>query len=1712
MTWLPNILSRGDDRPDGLSLFNCLSVDLEVSPGDQRIHALAGIRSDTDAVVNGRHGSLDQSLARLDELAAGADFIIGHHLIRFDLPRLQALNQPLRMLELPAVDTLMLNPLAFPQNPYHHLVKHYQDGQLRRGRINDPELDARLTLEVFEDQLRAFENRDRDLMTAWHWLATADGGEGFDMVFSSMRNAGRPGDRAARQTISSRLDGVACLKGAREVVNDAARHGWSLAYVLAWLSVAGGNSVMPPWVRHEFPETGRLLRLLRDTPCHDSGCAWCREMHDPRKELTRWFGFDEYRPDPAGEDGRSLQQSVVEAMMQDQSALAILPTGAGKSICYQVPALSRFDKTGALTVVISPLVALMSDQVASLERRGVFSAVTVNGLLSMPERGDALDRVRLGDASMLIISPEQLRSVSVRDVLAQRQIGYWVLDEAHCLSRWGHDFRPDYRYIGRFIRERSEPSSVPTVLCLTATAKPDVAAEIVDYFSEQLDLNLRVFDGGSHRPNLEFVVVKTSEGEKFDHTHQVISADLPPDGEGGAIVYCSTRRRTQEMAEFLQEKGLSAGHYHGGLSPEVKKDVQDGFIGGDIRVIVATNAFGMGIDKPDVRLVIHADIPGSLENYLQEAGRAGRDRANARCVLLYTPEDMDRQFGLSAMSRLSRREIQGVLKALRNIDRKNRAGGEVVATPGEILREDDGMDWERDSATDDTRVKTAVSWLEDAVLVTREENHVRVFPSSLRVSTIQEAEARLGPDRVNATYRAKLISIVRTLLESDADQGVSTDQLMMASGLSPEGVRKALYDLEEAGIATNDTVLTAFVHWGVQRSSEARFTEASSLETALIDLLRELDPDMGIGDSSQLHLRRTTQRLKDEGHPQALPERVRRIINSVAADGRGEGGTGGSLSVRGRDADSLQVTLRREWGTLSRMAEIRRDAASVLLQHLLSKRPEGSRGVDLLAETTMSQILDAIRCAPTLSRVHSPDRLAERAFLWLHEQEVIRLNRGLAVFRPAMTIRLAEGRRPFAESDFAPLSVHYDEQTIQVHIMDTYAQTGLDSMADALHLAMDYFVLGQKDFLDRWLPVRQSELTRQTTAESWRRIVDSLRNPHQRRIVVDNSESPNVLVLAGPGSGKTTVLVHRIAYLVRVRRQNPRSILALAYNRHAAVEIRRRLADLIGDEARGVIVLTCHALAMRLTGASFTGRANQLNAPDYQGVLKQATSLLRGDGLLPEEADEFRERLLAGFRWILCDEFQDMDQHQYALISALAGRTLADPESKLSLFAVGDDDQNIYSFSGASVEFVRRFESDYQAKSVLLTENYRSSKHIIAAANAVIEPARERMKAASPIEINSRRTRDPEGGEWTLLDPIGRGRVQILPAGSTSATQAQAVLAELKRLAQLDSEWDWASCAVVARDWSLLEPMRALCEMEDIPVQMANEEFSGIWFVRETRSLRDWLETRQPRVVSSAAIADHLAGLQPGPWVEVLQEGLSEYTEETGGAENPVDHFIEWLAEWGQDTRRRQKGLLLLSAHRVKGLEFDHVVVMDGNWDRTSKNEDRDAPRRLYYVAMTRARKTLTLARMPGPHPLQSAIEDSPDVLVRADLVHLPPPAAGLSDIYRNLSLRDVFLSYAGYRSSGDPVHEAIAALRPGDHLEMRVGTHGRWELLNGGQQVIGQLASSYKIPDGLRVKSASVMAVVVWEKANSTPEYQESLRCDRWEVVIPALVLEPVR
>ena len=530
---------------------------------------------------------------------------------------------------------------------------------------------------------------------------------------------------------------------------------------------------------------------------------------------------------------------------------------------------------------------------------------------------------------------------------------------------------------------------------------------------------------------------------------------------------------------------------------------------------------------------------------------------------------------------------------------------------------------------------------------------------------------------------------------------------------------------------------------------------------------------------------------------------------------------------------------------------------------------------------------------------------------------------------------------------------------------------------------------------------------------------------------------------------------------------------------------------------------------MRLAGASFTGREERPDDEVFREILRQAVDLLRGQGLPPEDADEQRTRLLAGFRWILVDEYQDIGTDQYELISALAGRTLEDEAGKLTVFAVGDDDQNIYAFNGASVEFIRRFEEDYGPRPVHLVENYRSTGHIIEASNAVIEPARERMKAEHPIRINAARAKGAPGGAWQELDSVARGRVQVLSTPGDWVAQARIVMAELQRLSTLSPDWDWARCAVIAREWKYLVPVRAFCETYGVPAQLGNEEIPGFWWLRETRNFVEWLRGREAGLVDGASLHGWVEAQPSGPWNALLRQAIDEHALETGDGETPVGHFIEWLAEWGRDIRRRQRGLLLLTAHRAKGLEFDHVAVLDGGWEHAGRKEDADAPRRLYYVAMTRARETLALARFEGGHPFQDALLARPSAL-RREPAGLPPCPPSLQYHHVQPSLRDVDLGFAGRRGAHHPTHRAIGALSPGDALKTRITDGGRWELLDLSGNTVGRLAASFKPPPGMRCRSAAVLAVVARSRESSEPKYHDSIKSDSWEVVVPELVFEP--
>ena len=354
-------------------------------------------------------------------------------------------------------------------------------------------------------------------------------------------------------------------------------------------------------------------------------------MMTPLEILKEYWGYDSFRP---------KQEEIVNSALEDRDVLAILPTGGGKSVCFQVPAMMR----DGIAIVVTPLIALMKDQVQNLNDRGI-KALCVHAGMGRHEVELTLNNAAFGDFKFLYVSPERIGTQLFRNYLLEMKVSYIVVDEAHCISQWGYDFRPDYLNIGKIRTLVDAP-----IIALTATATPKVADDIM----ERLDFADKcLIKSGFERENLSYIVRNCE-----DKLGQLLSICTNVAGTG--IVYVRSRKKTEELAAFLSANGFSASFYHAGLGPDIRTLRQEEWKSGKVRVMVCTNAFGMGIDKPDVRFVIHFDVPDSPEAYFQEAGRGGRDGKRSYAVLLWNGSDIKRLRQIATVSFPSLKYIEDI--------------------------------------------------------------------------------------------------------------------------------------------------------------------------------------------------------------------------------------------------------------------------------------------------------------------------------------------------------------------------------------------------------------------------------------------------------------------------------------------------------------------------------------------------------------------------------------------------------------------------------------------------------------------------------------------------------------------------------------------------------------------------------------------------------------------------------------------------------------------------------------------------------------------------------------------------------------------------------------------------------------------------------------------------------------------------------------------
>lgn len=1249
-------------------------IDTEVSVDSNRVVDYGAIREDGTQLHAGTYHDFKT-------FVENSEFLCGHNIIHHDLKHTTLLHA------FQAIDTLYLSPLLFPQKPYHKLVK---DDKLIVDELNNPLNDAIKARDLFYDEYAAWQRLSPHRKSIYRALLhDVEEFKGFFAFVEQSETIIHIQDVA--NIIKLEYTGQICSNA--NVAAVVAKYPVELAYSLAIVGVSDAGSITPPWVIHSYPNVANVIHLLCGTPCDK--CDYCKKRLDSHSALKEFFGYDEFRVF----DGKPMQQEAVESAIRSESLLCIFPTGGGKSLTFQIPALMAGRNEKGLTVVISPLQSLMKDQVDNLAERGIASAVTINGLLDPIERAVAIGQVSDGSADMLYISPEMLRNRTVERLLLGRNVVRFVIDEAHCFSAWGQDFRVDYLYIGDFIKRLQEKKKrkrpIP-VSCFTATAKPKVVSDICDYFRSKLGIDLRLFTASSERKNLRYAVIHAeSDKDKYGLLRSLLLGRTCP-----AIVYCSRTKRTREIAQKLQSDGIRALAFNGKMESDDKVRNQDLFMTGKCQVIVATSAFGMGVDKKDVGLVVHYDISDSLENYIQEAGRAGRDPdMEAECYVLYSDNDLDKHFILLNQTKLAISEIQQVWKVIKDMTQYRQT---VNSSALEIARK---AGWNDDVADVETRVRAAIAALENAGFISRGNNTPHIFATGITVKNMDEARQRLNISPLFDDYTreqsARIMSslIIRRMTERDESDAESrVEYLADTLGMTKEAVINSVNLMRQDGLLADTEDMLVWV-------------EKSNLKRLLNPILRIeqfLIQQITSGEID-FNYKLLNQKAQESGLKDCTIRRLRTILSFLAINGYVN-----KKENIASESVSIQVVLDKD--TIIERFQRRAEICNYLIETIGAKavglhKDDASQSVSFSIIDVLNQYNEthlSIDGKATMSNIRE-------AMLYLSRNEVMKIEGGFMVIYNAMQLRRKVDRKiRYGKEQYRTLDVFYQLRMQQIHIVGEYANMMVRDYNAALKYVNDYFTQDYRQFINKYFKgERRNEIARNITPSKFKHIFGTL--SRRQREIIDDKDSRVIVVAAGPGSGKTRVLVHKLASLLLMEDVKHEQLLMLTFSRAAATEFKGRLIELVGNAAHFVDIKTFHSYAFDLMG--------QLGSlEEAEQVVQRAAEMI--------ESGEVEESKIAKSVLVI-DEAQDMAEDECRLVKALMKRN-----EEMRVIAVGDDDQNIYKFRGSDSAHLRALLDEDGAKFYEMTENYRSDVSIVNLANKFAQCIPDRMKDTPIVPIH----------------------------------------------------------------------------------------------------------------------------------------------------------------------------------------------------------------------------------------------------------------------------------------------------------------------------------------------------------------------------------------
>ena len=1583
-------------QPSGIAF-----IDLEVGIDGKSVHDYGALK-EPDLEF---HKASRNDFARF---VANAEFLCGHNIIHHDLKYLADLKE---IQGKKPIDTLYLSPLLFPKRPYHKLLK---DDKLQTEEVNNPLNDCLKASSLFYDEVNAFHALSDEMKAIYYGLLHQV--REFSAFFEYV-NYNNESQRL-ESLIFTAFHGKICSHS--PIASLMVLHPVELAYALALISTEDGASITPPWLLRNFPFIENVLILLCSSPCHDANCAYCQSKLNIHKGLENVFGFTAFRTF----DGEPMQERAVQAAVDGESLLTIFPTGGGKSLTFQLPAIMAGRTVHGLTVVISPLQSLMKDQVDTLAEQGITEAVTINGLLDPISRAEAFERVANGSATLLYISPEMLRSKTIEKLLLSRNVVRFVIDEAHCFSSWGQDFRVDYLYIGDFIRklqEKKKMASPIPVSCFTATAKQKVISDISDYFHRKLGIDLKLFASASARKNLHYSVIHAeSEEEKYNLLRSLMLGNPSP-----TIVYVSRTRKTIELAQKLSRDGVPALPFNGKMDANDKIANQNDFIANKVQVMVATSAFGMGVDKKDVGLVIHYDISDSLENYVQEAGRAGRDpKTDAKCYVLYSDHDLDKHFILLNQTKLSISEIQQVWKAIKDFTKQRK---QVCCSALEIARQ---AGWNEEVADIETRVRTAIAALEEAGYVSRGNNVPHVFATGIMVKNMDEAHRRIEGSRLFTDEKEKLnaVRIIKSLISSksrakalDDDAESRVDYLADMLGMTKETVINTVNLMRQEGILADSHDISAYIEHSENRSKQI-FEQFAKLEQFILTTIASSETDFSYKAMNEKAL---------ENGIRTTIKNIKTLLYFLSVK---------SYIKKKEDVRSgmVRAVLRQDFETTLQKYGRRIDVCRFVIESLYALaaqkplQPEATGSMVQFSVTSLlKEYLEQQKNSLFLSDETCTIDDIEDALLYLSKIGALKLEGGfLVIYNALEVLRLKEMKFKYNKEDYRMLDEFYKQKRQQIHIVGEYANMMVRDYDAALQYVQDYFQMDYKKFISKYFKgERLAQIDQNITPDKYRQLFGTL--SAKQREIIDDKQSKYIVVAAGPGSGKTRVLVHKLASLLLMEDVKHEQLLMLTFSRAAATEFKQRLIGLIGNAAHFVEIKTFHAFSFDLLGK--VG-----NLEDAENVVRRAAEMIeRG------EAEQGRINKTV----LVIDEAQDMDKDEYALVSALMKNN-----EEMRVIAVGDDDQNIYQFRGSDSRYMQAFIDERQATKYEMTENYRSQQAIVAFSNLFIQRSRQRMKTLSGIAVQKE-----------------LGRVQI--------TQYQSENMEIPLVKQVLATYHGEQACVLTNTNEEAARIAGLLIHRGVNARLI-QSAEGFRFIN-LAEVRYFLKCIDKGLESPVIDEER--------WKEAKEKTLRQY--QTSACLDYIKAFFEAFERTNRSKYRSdladfvfesnledfcgdgQHTVLVSTIHKSKGREFDTVYMLL-NGDQANTEEKV----RKLYVGMTRAKQNLYIHCNTD---LFSTMKmDFVDYQYDSNPYMMP------SEITLQLTHRDVYLDFFKGKKM------QILQLRSGmplyyDNGHLRISSGETMACLS--TQMCQELADW--ATKGYLVKSAKILFIVAWKGKDETED-----------------------